>query len=106
MATVECERKWRFVLLLLVFEVCIPVCYAVVSASNNTKTVERVGRRQSIDFYYYINTSNSFSFCGPDGSTYLISEQRCIMDQELLRGIIKTINILLYYNNYGHCYTF
>lgn len=80
----ESKRKWRYALLLLIIELCIPL-YAVVSARNtNILYVERVGRRQSNDFYYFTNSSSNSMYCGPDGSIYLISDKQCVTDQELL----------------------
>ena len=81
----ESERKWRYALLLLVIELCIPL-YAVVSARNtDILYVEQVSRRHSNDIYYFTNSSNSIIMhCGPDGSIYLISDKQCVTDQELL----------------------
>ena len=82
MAAAESERKWRLVLqLLFVFEVCISVC-AVVNDSES-KILEWVSRRQSSDFYHFINSSKDN--CG-NNNTYLISENQCVKDQELFRG--------------------
>ena len=83
MAAIESERKWRFALLLLVIEVCMPV-HAVVS-TRNTNILEWIDQRHSNDFYNFVNNSSSI-YCGPDGNTYLISENQCITDQELFKG--------------------
>ena len=85
MAAVESERKWRLVLqLLYVFEVCISV-YAVVSSSDTeSEIVELVRRRQKGDFYHFINSTTDN--CGNENSTYLISENQCLKDEELFRG--------------------
>ena len=83
MAAIESERKWRFTLLLLIIEVCMPV-YAVVS-NTNPNLPERVSRRQTGDVYFFINSSGT---CSDDNkTTYLISENQCVKDQELFKGI-------------------
>ena len=86
MAAVESERKWRFVLqLLFVIEVCI---ISVCAAVNDTQSeiVEWVRRRPSSDIYKFINSSSTGDNCGNESITYLISENKCVKNQELFRG--------------------
>ena len=85
MSAVDSKMKWRFVVLLLVFKVTCTSVYVVVS---NNKIVERISRRQTGDLYYFINHSSHVA-CHDHNrsqSTYLISENVCVKDQELLSG--------------------
>ena len=71
-------------LLLLVYEVCLPDLAQVVAVSGNESRiiVERVSRRQNGDIYYFNDGSNMR--CGDN--TYLISECQCVKDQELFKS--------------------
>ena len=91
MVAVMSERKWRFVpQLLFVFEVCISMC--VVVNDSESEIVEWVRRRQSGDFYHFINLNLTIDNCGNENSIYLISENQCVKDQELYRGNIAQSN--------------
>ena len=57
--------------------------HAVVS-DTESEIVEWISRRQSSDIYYFINSSTNH---GNKNTTYLINENRCVMNQELFRGI-------------------
>ena len=70
------------VTILFIFEVCMSV-HAVVS-DTESEIVEWISRRQSSDIYYFINSSTNR---GNKNTTYLINENRCVMNQELFRDI-------------------
>ena len=70
------------VILLFIFEVYMSV-HTIAVSDTEFEIVERVSRRQSGDIYYFINSSVN---CGNENSTYLISENQCVKDQELFRG--------------------
>ena len=48
----------------------------------------RVSRRLDGDIYWY--SSNDFEVCRDNLLTYLVSEDRCMNDQELFSGIMQT----------------
>ena len=69
-------------LLLLIYEVCLPTSVQVVATSGSeSRIVERVSRRLTADIYFFINSTTGIN-CG-DRNTYLISEDQCVQDQEL-----------------------
>ena len=71
-------------LLLFVYKVCLPDSAQVVAVSGNeSRIVERVSRRLTIDIYHYINNSMHMN-C--QNNTYLINEDQCVQDQELFSG--------------------
>ena len=71
------------ILLLFVFEVFISI-KAVAASGTESRIVERVHRRLTTDIYHYINSLTNMN-C--QNNTYLISEDQCVKDQELFRGI-------------------
>ena len=79
------QRKYQFMFLLFVYEVCLSVDEVV--SDTESGIVERVSRRQGSDIYYFINSlrGNGGTHCG-DANTYLISENICVKDQELFTG--------------------
>ena len=101
MAAVESEKKWRFILLLVVLKVCTSdsVCAVV---SNKREIVERIARRQNSDLYYFINSNGSHLACS-NGSqtTYVINENQCVNEQELFSGKLSRefliISLAYYY---------
>ena len=89
MVAVESERKWRFVVLLL-FVLEMHTCMMVCAATNSTKSgiLQWISRRQSLDIYNFINSSSPSRgiTCDIENSTYLISDDLCVEEQELLNG--------------------
>ena len=84
MASAKDQRQCWLMLLLFVYKVCLPDSVQVVAASGSeSRIVERVNRRLTIDIYHYINGSTNMN-C--QDNTYLISEDQCVKDQELFRG--------------------
>ena len=88
------ERKWKlFVVFLTILEMSISV------AIDNTKSgiLEWVIRRQiSPDIYRFVNPNTSSEHgtnCAPDMSTYLISDQQCVKEQELFNGMLVIYTI-------------
>ena len=88
MVTVKSERKWKcIVLFLLVLEVCMSVRGAM--SDTESGILEWINRRQtSPDIYRFINSSSDHGNCDNENSTYLISENQCVKDQELLNGML------------------
>ena len=71
-------------LLLFIYEVCLPNSVQIVALSGNeSRIVERVTRKLIKDIYFFSDSSNMI--CG-DNNTYLIKEDQCVKDQELLEG--------------------
>ena len=81
-------KKWRYnILLLLVVEVCLPECAAM--SDTESGILEWINRRQiSPDMYRFINSSSDHGNCDNENSTYLISDNQCVNDQELLNGML------------------
>ena len=92
MIAVKSERKWKcIVLFLFVLEVCMSECAAM--SDTESGILEWINRRQiSPDIYIYsfINSSSSDHGinCDNENSTYLISDNQCVKDQELLNGML------------------
>jgi hypothetical protein len=59
---------------------------AVAASGTESGIVERVFRRQEGDIYFFINSSMHIMSCGNENTSYLIGEDRCVKDQELLKG--------------------
>ena len=80
----------------------LKVCLFCVFASYITSDIPVViKRRLNGDIIYYdLNvTSTNFITCGDDNNlTFLVSERRCVKNQELLNGIIK-ITIVIHAHN-------
>ena len=95
MAAAKDQRKCWLMLLMFVYKVCSPdSAQAVATSGTESRIVERVSRRLTNDFYFFINNTNGTN-CG-DENTYLISEQHCVKDQELFKGNSFRIIILIY----------
>ena len=74
-------------LLLLVLEVCMSECAAM--SDTESGILEWINRRQiSPDIYRFSNSSGHAINCDNENSTYLISENQCVKDQELLNGML------------------
>ena len=88
MVAVKSERKWKYIVLFLfVLEVCMSQCAAV--SDTEPGILEWINRRQiSPDVYRFINSSSDHDNCDNENSTYLISENQCVKDQELLNGML------------------
>ena len=86
MAAVKDRRKWWLMLLLFIYKVCLFDSVQAVVSDTESGIVERVSRRQNNDIYFFIDSSTTGTNCG-DKNTYLISEDQCVMDQELFRGM-------------------
>ena len=72
-----------FVKLLTVFASVAPVL-------GGALIPEWVQRRQSSDIYNYVNSEDNASHKHCDNTgTYLVNENRCVMDQELFEGKSK-----------------
>lgn len=91
MVAVANERTWKLLVVLLILEmhVCMSV-YAAMS-SNNTE-LRWISRRQSFDIYNFINSSSTEfgMLCNTEKTTYLISDQLCVKEQELNGNIIDS----------------
>ena len=87
MAVDKDQRKCCLVLLLFVYNivVCLPDSVQAAESDTESGIVERVSRRQFRDVYFFINSSTIGTNCG-DKNTYLISEERCVKDEELFGG--------------------
>ena len=90
------ERKWK----LFVIVVFLTILEMSISAAiDNTESgiLEWVNRRQvSPDIYNFVNSNASSEHgtsCTPDMSTYLISDQRCVKEQELFNGMLVIYTI-------------
>ena len=84
MRSAKNQRKCWLMLLLFVYEVCLPTSVQIVATSDNeSRIVERVSRKLNKDIYFFSDGSNVN--CG-DNNTYLIREDQCVKDQELLEG--------------------
>ena len=85
------ERKWKlFVVFLTILEMSIS------AAIDNTESgiLEWVNRRQiSPDIYSFDASSEHGTNCAPDMSTYLISDQQCVKEQELFNGMLAIYTI-------------
>ena len=67
---------------------------AVAVSGAESRIVERVSRRLTTDIYFLINSTTSTGInCGDKNNTYLISEDRCVKDQDLYRG-----NLIRFYH--------
>ena len=71
--------------------ILVSIAINVILASEMSLPV-RVSRRLSGDIYWY--SSDDFESCH-DNPTYLISEDRCVNDQELFNGNADTTSITL-----------
>ena len=78
-------RNSRLTLLLFILQVFMSV-NVVASDHDATETgvVERIIRRQ-IDIYFVI-VSNTSTRCEKEKNTYLIGENQCVEDKELLQS--------------------
>ena len=85
MAEVKDRTCW-LVLLLFIYKVYLFDSVQAVVSDTESGIVERISRRQNNDIYFFINSSTTGTNCG-DKNTYLISEDQCVMDQELFRGM-------------------
>ena len=79
------EKNMICVSILFALEVYLSV--QAVESDTESRIVEWVARRQFRDVYFFINSSTTGTNCG-DKNTYLISEERCVTDEELFIGII------------------
>ena len=86
MAVDKDQRKCCLVLLLFVYNIVVCLPDSVQAVDTEYGIVERVSRRQSRDFYFFINSSTTGTNCGDKNIHYLISEERCVTDEELFRG--------------------
>lgn len=63
--------------------------YALASPIITISNVDvpiRVRRRIGGDIYYFTSSNNSFTICHDDNITFLVSERRCVKNQELFDG--------------------
>ena len=89
MVSAETNRKWRFVLLLLVHMV-------LCAAMNNIESqiLKCISQRRNRDIIYFLTNSNStgstYSLisvtCDKFKNTYLITEDQCVKEKELFYG--------------------
>jgi hypothetical protein len=75
--------------------VLVSIASNLILASEGNIPVQ-VNRRLSGDIYRYLHTWSSFDHevC-QDNLTYLISEDRCVNDQELFNGNVDIATIIL-----------
>ena len=73
--------------------VLVSIASNVILASEENIPVQ-VNRRLDGDIYWYSLTSTIFEVC-QDNLTYLVSEDRCVNDQELFNGSADTASITL-----------
>jgi 5'(3')-deoxyribonucleotidase len=88
MAAAKGQRKCWLMFLLFIYEVYLPnSVQAVATSGTESGRVERVSRRQTGDIYFFINSNmHNFMSCGNENTSYLISEDECVKDQELFKG--------------------
>lgn len=93
------ERKWKL-FLTVVFLTILEI--SISAAIDNTEfgILEWVYRRQiSPDIYNFVNSNASSEHginCAPEMSTYLISDQQCVKEQELFNGMLVIYTISTY----------
>ena len=91
MAAAKDQRKCWFILLLCpVFEVYLSDLVQAIENDGESGIVERVTRRRNTDIFFFYNSMQSMT-CGNE-NTYLISEEKCVSDQELFRGKFNFID--------------
>ena len=74
------EPKIVFVIVLYLYVACTSL------PMEASKTVQVI-RRISVDIYYLNSNMDSHLICDMKARTYLVSEGRCVTDQELFNGI-------------------
>ena len=79
--------------IIFVFEVFMSI-HAVVS-NGEPWIVERISQWQNNDIYFFFNSSTIGANCG-DKNIYLISEDQCVKNQELLRDNLIYIEPIIY----------
>ena len=72
-------RKLSLVLMSLLY-----LCTSVQAEINPTVCVNR---RIKSDLFNFISCSKDYSVCHSPDRTYLISEKRCVSDEEILSGM-------------------
>ena len=93
MAADKDQRKCWFILLLCpVFEVYLSDLVQAVENDGESGIVERVIRRHNTDVFIFYNSMKTMTCSYGNENTYLISEEKCVSDQELFRGKLNLID--------------
>ena len=71
----------------VVFVIGLCLCVECTSLPMEASKTVQVIRRISVDIYYLNSNMDSHLICDMKARTYLVSEGRCVTDQELFNGI-------------------